>query len=529
MHPTDSFKLQQQIESAAFSADCQALVTLGSDRMVRVWSLSDRREIGSFRVDDASYGIHCVDISADGTRAIGGGGHQVVVWDVIAQRALQTFKLDGDVSCVRLSSDGRIASGNGAEALYMWDVDRGSLVWQGAHSSYLVVQALAFVSGVSTIVFASRQGIGFAEIGATETLKYLDGRDLPSNATCVVTSPDGRHAVSGGHDGDLVLWNTRKRVIAHRFDCGYLPIRSAAFASDGSCVLTGGRNLRLWGCRSGRQLAEANDSGAFVVGVAFTPDGTSGLSVDIDGQVTWRRLQDLVKNEPARSVVDPDDTVDTSIDLVQRVLRDGSFESWKATQEALRTIDIVLLRNEKVRELVPSLLERLEQGPWQNIAAAAVLGRVGDARAVKPLIAKALKADNLGPVRVFLEALSLLDPSALAAMRDTETAVGLISDLENHCATVRAQQGVDAAITEGRIDAIAMVLGEIGDRRAVRTLLDLVAWPDDRLVQARVTAAEALGRIGDPTAVAILTATEEQGFASLKEASCKALAAIRAR
>lgn len=530
MQLLDSFKLQtSNVESAAFSADCHTLVTLSGDRVVRVWDLVAHREIASFRVDDAPfYGHHYVDVSADGTRAIGGGGHVVVVWDVAAQRALQTLKVRGEVSCVRLSADGRIASGNGIEALYLWNVDTGSLVWQVAHSSYLEVQAIAFVSGASTIIFASKQGLGFAEIGTTKKLEYLSGRDLPSKVECVVTSPSGRHALSGGHDGDLVLWNTRKQVIAHRFDCGYRPISSAAFSSDGSCVLTGGQTLRLWGCRSGRKLAEANDSNAFVVSVAFTPDGMSGLSVNVDGQVAWRSLQDLVRSEPAGSLVDPEDTVDTAIELIQRVLRDGSFDSWKVTQGALGTIDIVLLRDERVRQFVPSLLDRLQYDQWHNVAAAAVLGRVGDARAVKPLIEKALEADNLGPVRVYLEALSLLDPSALAAMRNTETVVGLINDIEKHCATIRDEKGVDAAITEGRIAAIVTVLGEIGDRTAVPSLLDLLTWQDDRIVQARLAAAEALGRIGDPRAVAILTTAVEQGFASLKEASRKALEAIKA-
>jgi HEAT repeat protein len=121
-----------------------------------------------------------------------------------------------------------------------------------------------------------------------------------------------------------------------------------------------------------------------------------------------------------------------------------------------------------VNGLIKALRYRKDEGVRQ--AAAEVLGKIGDPRAVEPLIA-ALK-DAEWRVR------------AAAAY-----ALGKIKD-------PRAVEPLIAALKNESRAAAAYALGEIKDPRAVEPLIAALKDKD-----VRASAAEALGKIGDPRAV----------------------------
>ncbi len=141
--------------------------------------------------------------------------------------------------------------------------------------------------------------------------------------------------------------------------------------------------------------------------------------------------------------------------------------------------------------------------------AARALGKIGDSRAVAPLIA-VLKDKNLRKDAV--EALGKIGGPAvdplIAALKDEDRhvrraaaeALGKIGD-------PRAVEPLNASL-EDKADYVRVIaaeaLGKIGDLRAVEPLVNALK---DKARDLRMTAANALGKIRDPRAVEPLVAT----------------------
>jgi HEAT repeat protein len=120
---------------------------------------------------------------------------------------------------------------------------------------------------------------------------------------------------------------------------------------------------------------------------------------------------------------------------------------------------------------VPALLASLESSEAAVLeASASVLGQIGDTRAVRPLFAL-LNNDERSVRMAAAHALSSFGGRVFNAL-------------------AAALEGEDERIRE----AVAVALGEIGDERAVKPLLDALKSSKDR--NAQLAAARALGSIG---------------------------------
>jgi hypothetical protein len=139
--------------------------------------------------------------------------------------------------------------------------------------------------------------------------------------------------------------------------------------------------------------------------------------------------------------------------------------------------------------------------------AAEVLGKIGDSRAVEPLVlalgdpfssVRERAADALGKIGT-----RAVEP-LIAALKDAdsnfrERAAGALGKIGTP-----AVGGLIAALKDPESDVrgrAAKVLGKIGDSRAVEPLIAALGDPD---TYVRFCASEALGKIGDPRAVAAL-------------------------
>jgi HEAT repeat protein len=152
-----------------------------------------------------------------------------------------------------------------------------------------------------------------------------------------------------------------------------------------------------------------------------------------------------------------------------------------------------------------------------RMAAAEVLGKLGDVRAVEPLVT-ALKDEARYVQAAAAEALGKLgDVQAVgplvAALKD--------EDMNVREAAVRALGELGDAGTKSLITALkdgdgnvrktaAEVLGKLGDVRAVEPLV--TALKDEAWWYVREAAAEALGKLGDVRAVEPLVAALKDGF-----------------
>lgn len=131
--------------------------------------------------------------------------------------------------------------------------------------------------------------------------------------------------------------------------------------------------------------------------------------------------------------------------------------------------------------------------------AAQTLGRIGDARAVKPLIAA------LEDIHLCERAIEALREIGMPAVEP------LIADLQ------------DMGKSEGARIGVARALGQIGGTGAVEPL---IATLKDRLASLRMISAEVLGQIGDPRAIEHLAHALEDNDENVRLSVIRALGVV---
>ena len=188
---------------------------------------------------------------------------------------------------------------------------------------------------------------------------------------------------------------------------------------------------------------------------------------------------------------------------------------------------IIKLGDEKI---VPDVIGRL--GRHDNVQVAMVLGGLKDSRAVEPLI-HLLKSEDWWDREAAANALGEIgDTRALQPLFDvikndkdvSNTAKEAIEKIE------KAQKKKDeilsliSKIKDADIDAIKRA-GEIGDKRAVKSLIAMLNNRDDNV---RIVATEALGNIADAEAIPALRKMLDRSVSSwpVEEAVIEALAKI---
>jgi WD40 repeat protein len=104
-------------------------------------------------------------------------------------------------------------------------------------------------------------------------------------------SPDGLHIVSGSVDGTLRLWDvasgTSRTLGSHGDRRGpWDSVRAAAFSPDGRHVVSGSddRTLRLWEAASGQEIVRFYGDVEFHA-IHLAPDGKSLAAGDSGGRV----------------------------------------------------------------------------------------------------------------------------------------------------------------------------------------------------------------------------------------------------
>lgn len=278
------------ITCASFSPDGMRIATGSDDTTVRVWATDTGKQVAKYRGHESS--VKCVTFSFDGDRIASGSVDGTVhVWDArigsgtaAARKGHRSY-----MHCVTLSHDGRkAASGSGGLkrdcSVRLWDVSNGGQL-----------KVLRGHSGkVGNLAF-SPDGTRVASMGG-DSLRLWDclvGRKLAvlkdGGATSVslhgytsgsmAFSPDGRClAVAGAYDHakTVRLWDwgrAETRELRGHTDA----VRCLAFSLDGSRLLTGSKDVRLWDVPSGRELRVLDRSGghdwATVDSVCFSRDG----------------------------------------------------------------------------------------------------------------------------------------------------------------------------------------------------------------------------------------------------------------
>jgi len=253
----------EMMRSVAVSADGKWLALYGRYGMVRLWDIAARKEITTIQERGPGRGPLAFSPHGD-LLALSADKGIVRLWDVGTQTDRAQLQCPEWARPVGFSADGRrlatFAPVEGSESeVALWDVATARLI------------AKFPVSG----------GSGYW------------GRED-------VLSSDGGFVAIGGSDGRVRIYETEtgKELVppipAHAED-----ITALAMSPDESLLASGAGHtdttIKLWEVKTGNQVACLMGHTAWIVGLAFSPDGKTLASASADQTI---RLWDVDKKQP---------------------------------------------------------------------------------------------------------------------------------------------------------------------------------------------------------------------------------------
>jgi WD40 repeat protein len=225
--------------------------------------------------------VNSVAVTPDGKQVLSGDQDGVLyLWDPAPGGKTRRLRgHNGSIYQVAISPDGRWGLSGGADKmLRLWDLHGGDDE-KDSFASRAVVTGVGFSAD-------SRRGLA-AGVSVRQwdldSHKELVSFPYPEKFPWVAAySPDGRHAMAGGTDGSLYLWDTTTGNAVRRYEGHTNTVLSVTFSADGRRVLSSSADntLRLWEVHTG-QLLRRFDQQA-IHQAALSPDGRRVLSADAD-------------------------------------------------------------------------------------------------------------------------------------------------------------------------------------------------------------------------------------------------------
>ncbi|HYH69240.1 MAG TPA: protein kinase, partial [Urbifossiella sp.] len=240
------------LRSAAFSSDGTRLVSGGKDGTVRVWDVSTGKEL--VKCDGPGGYVHAVAFAPDGKSVLAGNfDGSVRLWDSRTGTEVRRFPgATGAVTTVAYAPGGRVLTGGQDGILRVWEAETGKVIRRfDAHGNWIMALACAPDGRRVLVAVAHEDGCWMYDLDTGSRTRCLRV-GAPAWVTQINWTPDGRHALTCGHEGPV----------------------------------------RLWDVSADRQVASFVGHTQYVWGVAVSPDGRHAVSGGGDGTVRLWRLPD---------------------------------------------------------------------------------------------------------------------------------------------------------------------------------------------------------------------------------------------
>jgi WD40 repeat protein len=267
--------------TAVFTPDDKHLLSGGFGGQARIWTL-DGSPVGELVGHESA--ISVVRISPDGATAITASSDRTVrIWDLSArrQRAVlgphrkQVLALDLD------AARDLVWSGGHDGRLNRWSLATGKLESQlelGGSVSSVAVRPIDGVVAAATV----GAGIAIVSAGGERITRLVDGNEVVASVTWAA---DGTFLL-GSSPGGASIWATDEWEPVRSLESGPGSMLPVALSPDGSRIALGwDHHVGLWSADESQEAAVLPGLPKGVYGLAFSHDGRALAGAAADGRV----------------------------------------------------------------------------------------------------------------------------------------------------------------------------------------------------------------------------------------------------
>jgi WD40 repeat protein/DNA-binding SARP family transcriptional activator len=321
------------VNDITFAPDGRTALSAADDGLVIQWDLETGLPV--WRLAGHLGPVKTVDISHDGRLAVSGGHGgdsfrdpgRLILWDLANGQEIRRFEGHksglveaefalGDTAILASSGDAELITDLGVESpgqelqveTILWDAGSGAILARPASFEHDAYSLAISSDGQQALIGSYYNNVAsLVDLPTGETLRVLEGhRDAVS---VVHISADGRWAVTGSHDGSLILWDLASGEIKVQLRVHRGEVADVAVTPDGRSALSATRDGELisWDLYDAMDADRFLGHGDMVYDVAHLPDGKRFISISggpnpaVNSKDTSVRLWDIASGRQLRS------------------------------------------------------------------------------------------------------------------------------------------------------------------------------------------------------------------------------------
>jgi WD40 repeat protein len=239
------------ISNLEISQNGKVVVSASSENKVVFWDIQSCAIIFKLNNDDNSFSMTPDGRTLVSWRSIPKNpeslmkGFLLNVWDLRTGELKFTLQNGGKISFVRVTSDGRMAVSVHEKTLHLWNLDSGNLI--------------RTIEG--------------------ETVSISD----------ISISADGRVALAGYLDNNLILWDLEKGMISPDLQGNRVSVDVVTVGQNPTCVITGSKSgLKIWDLETGKYMRSPEKHVYDIAAVCVTSDGRKFVSGNVNNNlIVW--------------------------------------------------------------------------------------------------------------------------------------------------------------------------------------------------------------------------------------------------
>lgn len=287
------------IFSVAFSPDQNLLATGSSDGQIRIWQVSDGKQLMAWQAHGDW--IRSVMFSDDGKLIASGSNDRTIrIWDNQTGDCLKILRGHKDWvwSVNFVLGSHLLVSASSDHTAKVWSIDLGICVYT-FHEPDEQVWSAAFSNNGYTLATGSATSVKLWNVWTQQCVKVF--QDNATRVRSLSFSPDGKTLVGSSDDRSIKTWDVDSGKCLQTLQSATTTrLWSVKFSPNGQKLISGSADtIQMWNLEEGECLMTLQEPQHRARSIACSPDGRI-IAVGSDDQLV--RLWDTKTGEPLRTL-----------------------------------------------------------------------------------------------------------------------------------------------------------------------------------------------------------------------------------